>query len=233
MFNQVKSLIWLRTQLLLANPLYLILVILPYIFLITYEIMFGDDLDSIYTLFILLPIIYSLTMGQLITSIISEEKEKNNLEELQFSGIKGSAYIFSSLFYPFLFGLVGIILMPILGGELNFSASYLSYLIINILTAISIALIFLIIAMSAKSVNQGQLIAIPIMLIILFLPLGSLSNESINEFAAYTFMGSYVDLFQNSANSLFSSIEFLSLIVWIIILFVINILCYKKFIKNH
>lgn len=182
MFNQVKSLIWLRTQLFLANPLYLVLVILPYIFLITYEIMFGDDLDSIYTLFILLPIVYTLTMGQLLTSTIAEEKEKNNLEELQFSGIKDNAYIFSSLFYPFLFGLVGIILMPILVGESTFSTIYLDYLIVNILTAISIALIFLIIAMIAETVNQGQLIAIPIMLIILFLPLGSLSNENINEF---------------------------------------------------
>lgn len=233
MFNQIKSMIWLRTQLLLANPLYLILVILPYTFLITYRVMFGEDLEFIYTLFTLLPMVYTLTMGQLITSTIAEEKEKNNLEELQFAGIKETTYILASLFYPFLFGLLGIVLMPILGGELGFDDNYLSYLTTNILTSISISLIFLIIAMVAKSVNQGQLLAIPIMIITLFLPVGSLNNEAINGFAKYTYMGSYIELFKNPADSLFSSINFLSLVLWIIILFGINIVCYKKFIKNH
>lgn len=233
MFNQIKSMIWLRTQLFLANPLYLILVILPYTFLVTYQVMFGDDLEFVYTLFTLLPMVYTLTMGQLITSTIAEEKEKNNLEELQFAGIKETTYIFTSLFYPFLFGLLGIILMPILGGGLPLDASYLSYLIINMLTGVAISLIFLVIAMIAKSVNQGQLIAIPIMVITLFLPVGSLNNEAINELVSYTYMGSYVELFQNSTNSLFSSISFLSLIVWIILLFGINIISYKKFIKGN
>ncbi len=227
MYRQTVSLIWLRSKLLLSNPQYMVLILLPYLFIFIYNYLLGSSLSDEYIVFMTLPILFTIGSGQILSSIISEEKEKNNLKELQLSGVKELAYICSSVLFPLLFSILGIVLFPIILTDIEFSSSYF---IINILTAITVILMFLIVGTISQSVTQAQIYTFPLLLLTMFLPILSVVNDTISKLAKYTYMSAYIELFDEVNNSIYTSSSFFILIVWIILLFIISVICYKKFI---
>ncbi|QTJ55626.1 ABC transporter permease [Dolosigranulum pigrum] len=226
MFKRFKNILWLRIKQYISNPMYIILIALPYLFLWLYDLLIGDMVGADDLLFTVLPLLYTLTMGQLISSIVSEEKEYNNLMELQYSGVKGPEYILSTILYPLLLGILGIALLPmVIGGISEIDISYLSYYTINFLTAMCFALIYISIGMFSETVNQSQIIAIPIMIVTLFLPMGAAYNNTVYEFTRFSFMGSFVELYNDSGN-IFGSTSFISLLIWIVGLFVLALVSF-------
>lgn len=234
MGNKITDLIWLRTQQLLSNAQYLILLLMPYGFALLYKYFFSEGGDgSNYILFTCLPMLFGISMGTFITSIIAEEKEKNNLKELRLSGVTGLEYIIGSLFYPTIIGISGIVLMPLLIGNVEFVNGYGNYLIISLVTAIVITLINLFIALNVSNLNQGQIISLPVIMIIMFLPMFSLMDSTIATINEYSFMGSFTELFLETSESTFTNQTFYILIIWIVVLVLLNIFTFNtKFNKN-
>lgn len=84
----------------------------------------------------------ALAVGSPITIILSEEKEKYNLQTLLLSGVKGSEYILSTMFLPFLLTFVIMGTTPlILGVTIVHTFNYIT---IVLLTSLSIILFYLI-----------------------------------------------------------------------------------------
>ena len=78
----------------------------------------------------------SLSVGNPISTIVSEEKEKNILRTLFLSGVNSKNYILSVLFYPScLISLVMTTAIPRIL-ELNIENNYGPYLIISLATAL-------------------------------------------------------------------------------------------------
>lgn len=229
MVNRISSMIWLRTQQLISNMQYLILVVMPYGFAYLYKAFLSEGGGSSeYILFMCLPMLFSISMGNLLTSIIAEEKEKNNLKVLSLSGISGPEYIIGSLFYPILIGISGIILMPLMLGEITLANDYIDYLIISVITAGIIALINLLVAINVNTLNQAQIISLPIMLLTMLLPMLSLMDSTVKTINQYTFMGSFTELFIGESTSLYSKPTFLTLIIWLVVLILLNLWGYRR-----
>lgn len=226
MFKNFKALLWLRIRIYITNPQYLILLILPYVFLFLYNYFLGSELSNKYILFIILPLLFSMVLGQFITTLIAEEKEKNNLKELKLSNVSSISYIGSSLMLPLLFVIINIFVFPIILGEGMIS---FNYYLVSILTALTIALLYLVLALFVNTINQAQIISIPVMLLIIFLPMISPINDNIAKITTYTFMGGFVDIFSDSQELYkFQSTGIISLSIWLITLLLITVYVYRK-----
>ncbi|WP_194250302.1 ABC transporter permease, partial [Streptococcus pneumoniae] len=103
-------------------------------------------------------------VGSPITIILSEEKEKYNLQTLLLSGVKGSEYILSTMFLPFLLTFVIMGTTPlILGVTIVHTFNYIT---IVLLTSLSIILFYLLIGLTAKSQVVAQVISLPAMILV-------------------------------------------------------------------
>ena len=112
----------------------------------------------------------SLSVGNPISTIVSEEKEKNILRTLFLSGVNSTNYILSVLFYPVLISLVMTTAIPRIL-ELNIETNYGPFLIISFGTALVIMLINLFIGLISKTQVSAQVISLPISMISMFIPM--------------------------------------------------------------
>lgn len=92
MFKRMKALIWLRNQILMNNKNLLIQILLPYILVLLYKNFM--DATGMELMFVCLSMAISMSIGNMISTIIAEEKEKNTLKTLLLSGVRYSEYIF-------------------------------------------------------------------------------------------------------------------------------------------
>lgn len=229
MRNRLTSLIWLRSQQLISNPQYLILIFMPYVFTFIYKYLFSEEgSDQSFIVLICLPMLFGISLGNLITSTIAEEKEKNNLRGLILAGVTGIEYIISSLFFPAVLGVLGIILIPVLIGNVQFVNGYGNYLMISLITALVIALINLLIGLNVKTVNQAQIISLPIMMLTMLLPMLSLVDPVVERINEYSFMGSFAKLFSQDFNPIHTNPAFYILLIWLAIFLVLNTISFKN-----
>lgn len=228
MNNKVRSIIWLRGQQLITSSQYLILIIMPYIFAWIYKYLLPENqIDDNFILFVCLPMLFSISVGSLIASIVAEEKEKNNLKGLYLAGVSNLEYVIGSLFFPVIIGILGIILIPVLIGKTDFE-NYAIYFLISLLTAIAILLVNLLIGIKSKTLSQAQIITMPIMMITMLLPLFTTFNETITKYIKYTYIGSFTEMFQTPNSFLFKDTSFYALLIWIVLLISLNLWSFKK-----
>ena len=64
-----------------------------------------------------LNMIYSITAGSFVSTMISEEKERKNLKSLILSGVKQGEYITTVIIFPIIFSLLASILIPIFDAD--------------------------------------------------------------------------------------------------------------------
>ena len=81
MFNRLKALVWLRNQTIIANKNLLVQVLMPYGLLFIYKnfMNLGDD-KGLDLMFLCLSTAIAMSVGSTVSTIIAEEKEKNNLK---------------------------------------------------------------------------------------------------------------------------------------------------------
>ena len=117
MRKQLKSLMWLRRRIILSNKSLLIQVLLPfgytYLNKKLYEVQGTLNTETKFRLLVTcLSMALFLGSGNMISTIVSEEREKNTLRTLLMSGIKAKNYIISTLVFPFAISLASGLLIP-------------------------------------------------------------------------------------------------------------------------
>ena len=100
--NRFMSLLWLRWQFIMSNKFLLFVVISPIFDIALFANLLGFD-DNSGFIGMGLNMIYSITAGSFIATMISEEKEKKNLKTLILSGVKQWEYILSVIFFQYFF----------------------------------------------------------------------------------------------------------------------------------
>ena len=237
MLNQMKSLIWLRKKVIKSNKSMVLQVILPLGFAFLYKHIYeiqGTLTNSmkVNLLGICLALALSLSVGNPISTIVSEEKEKNILRTLLLSGVNSTNYILSVLFYPVLISLVMTTAIPRIL-ELNIENNYSAYLIISLATSLVMMLINLFIGLISKTQVSAQVISLPVSMISMFIPMLSGISKDFDNVVKYSYMG----LFTKSINQLETFkwqdqvASSLSLLAWLLLFTTLTILQSKRLRK--
>jgi ABC-2 type transport system permease protein len=237
MLNQMKSLIWLRKKVIKSNKSMVLQVILPLGFAFLYKHIYeiqGTLTNSmkVNLLGICLALSLSLSVGNPISTIVSEEKEKNILRTLLLSGVNSTNYILSVLFYPVLISLVMTTAIPRIL-ELNIENNYSAYLIISLATSLVMMLINLFIGLISKTQVSAQVISVPVTMISMFIPMLSGISKGFDNVTKYSYMGLFTKSLHhletfNWQDQIASS---LSLLAWLLLFATLTILQSKRLRK--
>lgn len=233
MFKRISALLWLRLRIIFSNKSILLQILIPFVFVYFYKYLLNtqgevEGQEALFLLAICLPFSLAMAVGNPITVILSEEKEKHNLRTLLLSGVKGYEYITSTLILPFLLALIIMVVVPLILGVSI--ASFLNYAIVILLTSIVIIMLYLFLGLLTRSQVEAQVFSVPAMLLVAFLPMLSNLDKNVAKVVDYSFMGlftEYVTKWRDfSWNEAFSTS--VSLVCWIILLIIGNFLVIKK-----
>ena len=106
----------------------------------------------------------------------------------------------------------------------------LTYIFVAFLTSLVIISVYLLIGLFSKSQVMAQVISLPITLLMTFLPVLANVNNTIDKINNFSFMGLITKLFNNWDNfwSTVSSIQFISILLWLVIFVSLDILMVRK-----
>lgn len=230
--TNIWTLFWLRTKQYLANKELLIQILLPYGFVTLYsKLMNIKGQDGLPLLFMFIAMSFSIGIGIPIATIVSKEKEENNLKSLFLAGVSHIEYIIGSIIYPFLLTLMTIFILPLITQTNILDITHLgAYLGVMLLTSINIVLLNSVIAMLADTQAKAKVYGFPIMFLIMMLPILSHTSDYIELVGKYSFMGSYIHFFNNIETFHLISTDILSVIVWLVGLLILNAIIFNH---NH
>ena len=237
MFNQLKSLLWLRKRVIKSNKTIILQILLPLGFAFLYKHI--NEIQGTLTnsmkvnlLGLCLALSLSLSVGNPISTIVSEEKEKNILRTLFLSGVKSKNYILSVLFYPVLISLVMTTAIPKIL-ELNIETHYGPYLIVSFGTALVMMLINLFIGLISKTQVSAQVISLPVTMISMFIPMLSGISKDFDNVVKYSYMGLFTKSIRHLETFKWQDqvASSLSLLVWLLLFTALTILQSKRLRK--
>ncbi|MEX2785310.1 ABC transporter permease [Streptococcus sp. H49] len=234
MSRRLAALIWLRGQVILSNKSILLQILIPFAFTYFYKYLYGMDgganTEQMRMLLMLcLPFSLTLAVGNPISAILSEEKEKNNLRTLLLSGVRNGEYIAATIAFPLVLTFLVLLAIPMIL-EVSLSGQLLNYIGILFLTALAVILLYLLIGLVSRNQVTAQVISLPAMLFIIFLPMVSTIDKTVTKLTDYSFMGLMTKLFSDWDDFTWdrSLFQILSLFSWIILLIILNSLAIKN-----
>lgn len=223
--NRFMSLLWLRWQFIMSNKFLLFVVISPIFDIALFANLLGFD-DNSGFIGMGLNMIYSITAGSFIATMISEEKEKKNLKTLILSGVKQWEYILSVIFFPVLFSMISGILMPVILRMKNID--WLTFIIITGLTITIFVLLNLLIAFLAKSQTQTTVLSLGVFLLATFMPIFAIEVDGMDTVVDLSFIGANDKYLKLLSDYQLADRTLLSLVIWILLSSVALYFAYKK-----
>lgn len=119
------------------------------------------------------------------SSIISEEKEKNTLRALMMSGVKPGEYLLGVGSYIWLMCMIGAAVFAICGG---YQGRELGAFLVIMAAGILLSLLTgAVIGIFCKNQMAATSITVPVMMVFSFLPMISMFNKSIEKIARFTY----------------------------------------------
>ena len=233
MIKRISALIWLRTQMILSNGAMLFQIVFPYGMLLAYDHFMnkdGNPQTAVQILFMMIPLVLSLSVGTMITIMLAEEKEKKNLKTLFLSGIHSVEYLISILFYPVVLAVITIVSFPMIV-KADLSGRWMEYGAIVASVAICVILLNLLVGALTDTQAKAQVNGVIPMMGIAFLPMFSMLSDAVSKVTHYTFMGNFVDFFVKNDFALTAQ-SFIVPGVWIVVLLVLNFFFLKPKAKN-
>ena len=231
MFRKLNALLWLRLQVLISNSTLLATLLMPFGIAILYNEFLNKSGEL--TMFLLstsLTMVLSMGSGYMVSIMMAEDKEKRNLKSLILSGVTATEYTFSMLVLPLLIMLLGMILLPIYL-KVDLSGYLFAYVIYLLLATISIIFLNLLIGAVSDTQSKAQVYSIFPMLIVSFLPIIALQNETAQKLLDYSFIGPLVSLLKEGGGEL--SLRSLALLLaWILLLGLASLFVLKNSYKG-
>lgn len=223
-------------KVLFTNKNILIMIFLPVIFALLYQMIYGDMVkdDPAYASFV-------LCMAELVNMVaipltglgmmIAEEKEKHTLRVLMLSDVSASEYLISKIIVNLIMmELVGIIIYFVTGVTLDFLPIYI---FITTLTAIAILLFGAVIGIASKDQMSTSTWATPLMFLFLLPPMLGEFNSFMASIAKFVPTFALNEMLKTivAGNSIFTSAmisNYVLIGVWIILGAVVFMMMYKK-----
>ncbi len=161
-----------------------------------------------------------------ISAVISEEKEKNTLRVLQMCNVKSSAYLLGNAIYVVGICLLGSLVIGLAGG---YKGQELGYFMLIMLLGHSISAVL---GATVGVVSRNQMVAtsitVPVMMVLAFLPMLSMFNETIKKVAKF-FFSQQLHMIMNNLDSLHIGVETMLILVCnIVVVLVVFVMAYRK-----
>ena len=217
MFRKLNALLWLRVQVLISNSSLLATLLMPFGIAVLYnEFLNKNGQLSLFLLSASLTMVLSMGSGYMVSIMMAEDKEKRNLKSLLLSGVTATEYTFSMLVLPILIMLLAMIVLPIYL-RVDVSGYLFAYVIYLLLATISIIFLNLLIGAVSDTQSKAQVYSIFPMLIVSFLPMIALQNDTVQKLLDYSFIGPFVGLLKEGGGEL--SLGNLGLLLaWVLVL---------------
>ena len=217
MFRKLNALLWLRVQVLISNSTLLATLLMPFGIAVLYnEFSNKNGQLSLFLLSASLTMVLSMGSGYMVSIMMAEDKEKRNLKSLILSGVTATEYTFSMLVLPILIMLVAMIVLPIYL-RVDISGYLFAYVIYLLLATISIIFLNLLIGAVSDTQSKAQVYSIFPMLIVSFLPMIALQNDTVQKLLDYSFIGPLVGLLKEGGGEL-SLGNLCLLLAWVLVL---------------
>ena len=179
-------------RLMFTNKNMLIMILLPIGFAVLYQTIFGDVKEAgmpsnfVLTLCELLNLsaipLTGLSVGNPISTIVSEEKEKNTLRVLMLSDVSALEYIFSKIISVLvLMELITIVIFFITATQLSYLPMFL---LVTTVTSISMLLFGSVVGLLSKDQMSTSTLSTPLMILFLIPPMFQNMNEVIDKIAS-------------------------------------------------
>lgn len=217
MFRKLNALLWLRLQVLISNSTLLATLLMPFgIAVLLNEFSNKNGEVSLFLLSASLTMVLSMGSGYMVSIMMAEDKEKRNLKSLILSGVTATEYTFSMLILPILIMLLAMIVLPIYL-KVDVSGYLFAYAIYLLLATICIIFLNLLIGAVSDTQSKAQVYSIFPMLIVSFLPMIALQNDTVQKLLDYSFIGPFVGLLKEGGGEL--SLGNLGLLLsWVLVL---------------
>lgn len=231
MFRKLNALLWLRLQVLISNSTLLATLLMPFgIAVLLNEFLNKNGEVSLFLLSASLTMVLSMGSGYMVSIMMAEDKEKRNLKSLILSGVTATEYTFSMLVLPILIMLLAMIVLPIYL-KVDVSSYLFAYVIYLLLATISIIFLNLLIGAVSDTQSKAQVYSIFPMLIVSFLPMIALQNDTVQKVLDYSFIGPLVGLLKEGGGEL--SLGNLSLLLaWVLVLGLASLFVLKNSYKG-
>ena len=231
MFRKLNALLWLRLQVLISNSTLLATLLMPFgIAVLLNEFLNKNGEVSLFLLSASLTMVLSMGSGYMVSIMMAEDKEKRNLKSLILSGVTATEYTFSMLVLPILIMLLAMIVLPIYL-KVDVSSYLFAYVIYLLLATISIIFLNLLIGAVSDTQSKAQVYSIFPMLIVSFLPLIALQNDTVQKLLDYSFIGPLVGLLKEGGDEL--SLGNLGLLLaWVLVLGLASLFVLKNSYKG-
>ena len=161
-----------------------------------------------------------------IAAIIAEEKEKNTLRVLQMSNVKGISYLLGNLVYILLICMLGSIVIGLAGGYEG--KTLLTFMAVMTVGHLISAVLGVAIGVISKNQMSATSLTVPVMMVLSFLPMLSMFNETIAKVAKIVYSQQLHLLLQDIQKPELSAQCLSVLFVNIVLIFSIFILAYRK-----
>ena len=231
MFRKLNALLWLRVQVLISNSTLLATLLMPFGTAVLYnEFSNKNGQLSLFLLSASLTMVLSMGSGYMVSIMMAEDKEKRNLKSLILSGVTATEYTFSMLVLPILIMLLAMIVLPIYL-KVDVSGYLFAYAIYLLLATICIIFLNLLIGAVSDTQSKAQVYSIFPMLIVSFLPMIALQNDTVQKLLDYSFIGSLVGLLKEGGGEL--SLGNLGLLLaWVLVLGLASLFVLKNSYKG-
>lgn len=120
-------------------------------------------------------------------AIISEEKEKNTLRVLQMCNVKATEYLLGNAVYIIGMCLLGSLVIGLAGGYQE--TELVSFMLLMLLGHSISVLLGAAIGVLSKNQMTATSVTVPVMMVLSFLPMLAMFNETIGKIAKYVFSG--------------------------------------------
>ena len=231
MFRKLNALLWLRLQVLISNSTLLATLLMPFgIVVLLNEFLNKNGEVSLFLLSASLTMVLSMGSGYMVSIMMAEDKEKRNLKSLILSGVTATEYTFSMLVLPILIMLLAMIVLPIYL-KVDVSSYLFAYVIYLLLATICIIFLNLLIGAVSDTQSKAQVYSIFPMLIVSFLPMIALQNDTVQKLLDYSFIGPLVGLLKEGGGEL--SLGNLGLLLaWVLVLGLASLFVLKNSYKG-
>lgn len=215
MFRRIKALLWSRMQMILANKMISIYLVMPILMVVLYQYMFKgrEEMENV-ILFMVLPMVPAF-LGYLLPTVLGEEAEKNNQRSLRLAGVKSWEYVLASLMIPFLVNLVYLIVLPFYL-QVDWDKLGWQYIPVMLATTLVVFFIFMGFALVSDTQARATIGAMPIMMVTMLLPMFSMLDKTVEKIIGFTYLGSYSVYSQKLVDYQLSDKSFLFLLLWLV-----------------
>jgi ABC-2 type transport system permease protein len=210
------ALLWSRKEMMMANKMVMMNLLIPALMVVLYQYMFKSMEDAGKMIFFMVLPMIPAFLGYLLPTVVAEEAEKNNQRSLRLAGVKSWEYVLASLLLPFVVAVIYLVILPVYL-RINLSELGWQYIPVMLLTSLIVFLIFMALALMTDTQTRASIVAMPVMMVSSFLPMFAMMDKTVEKIIDFTYLGAYSVYSKEMSHYQIMDKSFLFLIIWLMV----------------